>query len=329
MIVDSSTWDQFIQTHPNAHVLQSGRWGDLKSMFGWKCVRIISDDCGAQVLFKKLPLGFTIGYLPKGPVGVNASLLSELDQICMENKALFLKIEPFEWKPASDFFENDPKWIRASPIQPRRTVMISLSGSETELLNGMKQKTRYNIRLAQKKDVSVRESTDIDTFFQMAEVTGRRDGFGIHSKSYYQRVMESFGREGKAILLLSYYQEKPLAGIIVFIQGQNAWYMYGASTGEESNRMPTYLLQWEAMRLAKAKGCNTYDLWGIPDCEEAQLEDEFQQKHSHDGLWGVYRFKRGFGGEVVRSVGAWDRVYRPLAYLLYQLVLKLRSQGAD
>jgi peptidoglycan pentaglycine glycine transferase (the first glycine) len=193
----------------------------------------------------------------------------------------------------------------------------------------MRQKTRYNVRLAQKKCITVHESTDFNVFYQMAEVTGKRDGFGVHSLEYYQRIMDLFGNEGKVILLFAYYDEKPIAGIIVFIQGENSWYMYGASTDAERNRMPTYLLQWEAMKLVKAKGCLTYDLWGIPDCEEDLLENQFTEKHSHDGLWGVYRFKRGFGGEVLRSVGAWDRIYQPFLYSLYQWYMKLSHRGVE
>jgi lipid II:glycine glycyltransferase (peptidoglycan interpeptide bridge formation enzyme) len=103
---------------------------------------------------------------------------------------------------------------------------------------------------------------------------------------------------------------------MVFARGPRAWYFYGASNDEERNRMPTYLLQWEAMRWAKARGCEEYDLWGVPDVDEATLEADFANRS--DGLWGVYRFKRGFGGTLSRSVGAWDRSYLPLAYPLYR-----------
>jgi lipid II:glycine glycyltransferase (peptidoglycan interpeptide bridge formation enzyme) len=105
--------------------------------------------------------------------------------------------------------------------------------------------------------------------------------------------------------------------------------MYGASTEVERNRMPTYLLQWEAIRWAKAQGCEQYDLWGIPDVDETELEESFAQKQSHEGLWGVYRFKRGFGGKVMRSAGAWDRIYYPAIYNLYSQIMKLRGRQED
>jgi lipid II:glycine glycyltransferase (peptidoglycan interpeptide bridge formation enzyme) len=116
-------------------------------------------------------------------------------------------------------------------------------------------------------------------------------------------------------LLLAEYDGKPLAALFVARHGYRAFYLYGASSDEERNRMPTYLLQWEAMTWAKARGCEEYDLWGVPDEEEAVLEAGFETRH--DGLWGVYRFKRGFGGELKRAVQAMDRVYNPLLYWAY------------
>jgi lipid II:glycine glycyltransferase (peptidoglycan interpeptide bridge formation enzyme) len=118
-------------------------------------------------------------------------------------------------------------------------------------------------------------------------------------------------------LLIASYNHQPIASLMAFAHGNTAWYFYGASTDEERNRMPAYLLQWKAILWAKNKGCRTYDLWGIPDYPEDELEDQFLKRSN--GLWGVYRFKRGFGGEVHRTVGAWDRVYQPFIYKLYQV----------
>ena len=112
---------------------------------------------------------------------------------------------------------------------------------------------------------------------------------------------------------------------MVFTAGERAWYLYGASNNQERNRMPTYLLQWEAMLWAKQRGCLEYDLWGIPDYEEQVLEDQFEKRH--DGLWGVYRFKRGFGGSIARSADAWDRVYSPLFYTLYRWWINRQGTG--
>lgn len=328
MRVSLQEWNDFLGNHPNAHILQSGSWGELKSAFGWKAVRIVTENCGAQVLFKKLPAGLSIAYLPKGPVGQSSSLFSELDQVCREEKAIFLKVEPDIWEPdRADFLDRQTEWKKSHPIQPQRTVIVSLDGSEDELLSRMKQKTRYNIRLAEKKEINVRVSEDMQAFHQMSLITGKRDGFGVHALAYYQKVMALFHPEGHAELLMAYFQDRPVAGLVVFAQGDMAWYMYGASSDEERNRMPTYLIQWEAMKWAKSKGCKQYDLWGIPDIDEDVLEEEFSLKSSHDGLWGVYRFKRGFGGEVFRSVGAFDRVYQPGLYNIYQQIMRLRGRS--
>jgi lipid II:glycine glycyltransferase (peptidoglycan interpeptide bridge formation enzyme) len=180
----------------------------------------------------------------------------------------------------------------------------------------MKQKCRYNIRLAAKKGVTVHPWEDIESFHRMMLATGERDVFGVHSLAYYRRAYELFHPTGMAELLVAEYEGKPLAALMVFGLGKRAWYFYGASADEARNLMPTYLLQWEAMRWAKRGGCESYDLWGVPDEDEATLEASFETRH--DGLWGVYRFKRGFGGELRRAAGALDRVYNPLLYRLYQ-----------
>lgn len=330
MQVEPSCWDQFIALHPDSHILQDSLWGDLKSGFGWKTEQLVSGDCGAQVLFRRLPLGYSIGYVPKGPIGHSSDLLFKLDQVCKKQKAIFVKIEPFAWEPDESWQKlEEMDWVKSAPIQPRRTVTLPLTATEEDILAGMKQKTRYNIRLAEKKGIEIHPSEDYRSFHAMAQVTGQRDGFGVHALSYYLKVQQLFEAEKKAVLLMAYFEGKPIAGIIVFARGKNAWYMYGASTDEERNRMPTYLLQWEAIKWAKAHGCEEYDLWGIPDHDEDELESLFTEKHQHDGLWGVYRFKRGFGGTIRRSVGAWDRVYNPVLYSLYQFYVRVKKRGLD
>jgi lipid II:glycine glycyltransferase (peptidoglycan interpeptide bridge formation enzyme) len=147
------------------------------------------------------------------------------------------------------------------------------------------------------------------------EITGGRDEFGVHSREYYQQVYERFHPRGECELLIAEYEGQPLAGVIVFARGPRAWYFYGASSNEYRELMPTYLLQWEAMRWARQRGCTQYDLWGVPDEDEETLEANFTTRS--DGLWGVYRFKRGFGGQLCRAPAAWDRVYQPLLYRLY------------
>lgn len=313
MIVSLSDWNRFILSHhPNAHLLQTGEWGELKRGFGWEPVRIVSGDNGVQILFRRLPLGFTIGYIPKANVA--ASLWNEIDSVCKQNRAIFLKLEPDQWEGAQPI-TNYQLLLSPHNIQPPRTLIVDLRGSEEEILARMKQKTRYNIRLAEKKGVTVRAWDDLAAFHKMMLLTGGRDGFGVHSLEYYRRAYELLHPKDMCELLVAEYEGNPLAALFVARHGNRACYLYGASTDEERNRMPTYLLQWEAMKWAKARGCEEYDLWGVPDEDEATLEANFESRR--DGLWGVYRFKRGFGGQLKRAAQAMDRVYNPLLYWAY------------
>lgn len=319
-------WDAYLDKYPDAHLLQTSAWGELKEDFGWEAVPVQNDNCGALVLFRKLPLGFRIAYIPKGLVGTEwQTLWPELDALCRRKRAIFLKVEPDAveleqeaLQGAFTGFERDAK-----PIQPRQTILVSLEGEEEDWMARMKQKTRYNIRLAKRKGVQITETSDLSVFQDLMDTTGQRDGFGVHNQFYYQRAYDLFAPSGACAILLASYDEKPLAAMMVFARGSRAWYFYGASNNEERNRMPTYLLQWEAMRWAAAKGCNEYDLWGVPDAPEEELEANFTNRR--DGLWGVYRFKRGFGGVLVRSAGAWDRVYQPQLYRLYLRYMQGRA----
>lgn len=351
--ITAPEWDAFIARHPQAHLLQTRPWGELKSAFGWEVVHVLNaqEDLGAQVLFRRLPLGFCLAYIPKGPVGglqvdsmdevsqdaaawVNPeipawqTLWQEIDRLCRRRRAVFLKLEPDGWVIDDAAAQSSPPGFRPSahPIQPRRTLVVDLRGDEESLLGRMKQKTRYNIRLAQKKGVSVHPSADLETFYRLMQATGRRDDFGVHSLAYYRRAYELFHPRGECELLIAELEGEALGGLMVFAHGERAWYLYGASSDRRREAMPAYLLQWEAMRWARGRGCLSYDLWGVPDADEQTLEAQFMQRS--DGLWGVYRFKRGFGGPLRQALGPWDRVYSAPGYLLYQWALRLRPVEA-
>jgi len=321
---DLNTWREKFSQLADPHILQTEEWGYLKSAFGWKADWIFIQNQPVQILFRLLPLGFKIAYLPKPRLNLNdPGLIKEFDKICRGQKVIFLKIEP-------DHFEDDgsetaisDKWKVGRAIQPRRTILVDISGSEDQWLERMKQKTRYNIKLAVKKGVSVVESDDLDQFYAMIEETAEREKFGVHTKAYYQKAYQLFAKKDQVALLIASYEGIPLAGLMIFRIGKRAWYFYGASNNLERNRMPTYLLQFEAMRWAKSKGCEIYDLWGIPDEDESTLERDFESRS--DGLWGVYRFKRGFGGMVQRSSQAYDRVYNPILYELIRFIQKTRG----
>ena len=322
----ASDWDDFVRAHPHGHILQTTAWGQLKSAFGWRADPMRVGDSGALVLFRPLPLGWTLAYVPRGPL-VNWNhpsalndLLIALDRACRARRAICLKWEPDlpDSLTCADLLTSIGFRPSAHTVQPRRSLVIDLSGSEADILAHMKQKTRYNIGLAPKKEVTVRGSqspADVESFIALMGVTGIRDRFGVHSADYYRMAYDLFHSSDQCELFLAEYRGEPLAGVMAFALGKRAWYFYGASSDRERNRMAPYLAQWAAMRWAKDRGALTYDLWGVPDENEDGLESEFETRH--DGLWGVYRFKRGFGGRLVRTVGAWDRVYNPLLYQAY------------
>jgi len=324
---DPSTWKSFLDNYPDAHILQTAAWGTLKSQFGWSADYIRGDGGGCQILFRSFTLGVKLAYVPKGPVGSKLSaLLPSLLAVSRSQHAFALKIEPDAWE--QDPIETalaDQGFLRSPQlVQPRRTILVDLQGPEEDILSRMKQKTRYNIRLAARKGVVVQSSQDLAGFADMMRITADRDSFGAHSARYYQTAYDLFHHNGSCELLIASYEGQPLAALMVFRRGARAWYMYGASNDAHRNLMPTYLLQWEAMRWAKRNGCNEYDLWGVPDEDEATLEAEFSTRH--DGLWGVYRFKRGFGGKLVRSSGAWDFPIQPALYRLYRTALRIRER---
>jgi len=323
----TNEWDAFLSNYPDSHILQTGAWGEFKNYFGWYPIHVLSGNSGTQILFRRLPLGYSLAYIPKGPVGeMTTDLMDQINHVCQKNNAIVLYIEPDAWEGEFDdavLISNGFDKSQIS-IQPRRTILVSLSGEDGEWLERMKQKTRYNIRLAEKKGVVIKRSSDVAVFNHQMKATGDRNDFGIHNDEYYRRVFEQFSADNMCELLIAYYQDNPLAGLMVFFKGSRAWYFYGASSDLERNRMPAYLLQFEAMHLAKERGCSIYDMWGIPDFDEEILETQFSSRN--DGLWSVYRFKRGFGGEMKRSAGVYQKVIRRIPYNLYQFMYKLRKR---
>lgn len=327
--LSTAEWEQFVDGYPEAHILQTAAWGELKARFGWQVIRLSAGDCGAQVLFRRLPLGLSLAYIPKGPFGPPQawqSLWSEVDVLCRRQRAIVLIVEPDLWTENGQASKVSPP-VGFQPgmrsIQPPRTIVVDLLPEEAQILSRMKQKTRYNIRLAAKKGVQVRESADVGLFYQLMVETGQRDQFGVHSLEYYQYAYDLFKTSGNCKIIMAEVNGEIVAGLMVFAHQRRAWYFYGASSQKYREYMPSYLLQWEAMLWAKARGCREYDLWGVPDYDESILEAEFERRS--DGLWGVYRFKRGFGGELRRAVGPWERVYYPFFHVFYRWWVRRRD----
>ncbi len=334
-IPPAQTWDKFVGRQPRAHVLQLSEWGALKSAFEWTSETAIiggasSIEGGALLLFKPLPyrLG-TMAYLPMGPYAssVNqAAVWTGIHYTARSNGAAFLKWEPGIYEAPDVAPDFAALGFRPSPqtVQPPTTVLIDLSGDDETILARMNQGTRRKIRQSQKSGIIYKQAkrNGMDKFAALMRVTGERDSFGVHEASYYARAYDLFV-PNYAALILAEHQGDLLAGVMVFAVGKTAWYLYGASSNIKRNLMASYGVQWEALQWAKRRGCKTYDMWGVPDADEATLEAQFEQRS--DGLWGVYGFKRGWGGRVARSAGAWDYVYNPLVYAAYKLAVRYRG----
>lgn len=340
-ITDGATWNATLALMPYAHVLQTWEWGEFKAgTTGWKPQRIAYMHRGetvamAQILTRREG-PFRIMYVPKGPAlsyaegDLRTAVLEQLKHYAHEHGAIFIKLDPdvvlgtgVPGEP--DAYEDPPgqqiaaEWTQAGlrfsrdQIQFRNSIIVDLRRSEDELLAAMKQKTRYNVRLASRRDVTIRFGgvDDLDLLYALYAETARRDDFVIRPLDYYHKAWGDFMRAGLAQPIIAEHKGRAIAHVIIFGFGRRAWYFYGASSDEDRNRMPTYLLQWEAMRWAKAQKMVVYDFWGAPD-------DFFDE---NDPLAGVFRFKEGFGGVVVRRIGAWDYPANPVLYTAYTRVM--------
>ncbi len=343
-----SEWNRLISNLPNPHFLQTWEWAQVKAKYGWEPIPYVWGNSAAGMILKRTVsfrglFHLNILYMPKGPLldwtdtALVARVLDDLQAFAKKGKAIFLKIDPDVLLgtgiPGGEGSREDNSgqavrselkrrgWMDSSEqIQFRNTVVIDLSASEGEMLARMKQKTRYNVRLAEKKGVIVRPGTvaDLPMLYKMYAETSVRDGFVIRDEGYYQTVWRMFISNVErltlnvqqhlpaAVPLIAEVDREPVAAIFLFSFAGRAYYVYGMSRDAHREKMPSYLLQWEAMKRAKTAGCMTYDLWGAPD--------EFNES---DSLWGVFRFKEGLGGEVVRTLGAYDFAPNKMLYRLY------------
>jgi len=325
-------WNHFVLRHPRGHFLQLAQWGQQKTAYGWTSDRVtIEEDgniiAGAQLLFRPLPMKLgTMAYLPYGGyVTDNAqwdNLLTAIHDCAKSHNAAFLK-----WEPGFNFALDVEKWgFQDSPqrVQPPNTIMIDVTSADDDIQARMNTSTRRNIRKAYKNDIQYYEATpaDLSKFTKMMDITGERNDFGVHESAYYKLMYELFVPEHAALILADHDGDTLAANLVVSV-GDTAVYLEGASSNKKRKLMASYGVQWEAIKWAQQRGCHWYDMWGIPDEDEAMLEDQFQDRS--DGLWGVYRFKRGWGGEVMRAAGAWDYVYNLVVYMAYKAALKVRS----
>jgi peptidoglycan pentaglycine glycine transferase (the first glycine) len=353
------SWNELIASLPLPHLLQSWEWSQVKAKYGWQPMPFVWSDslpasshtplAAAMILKRSIPVGgfakkMCVLYIPKGPnldwddAVLRRRVLGDLQVFAKRQGAIFVKLDPdvalgrgvpgtqaaveFTGGQAvrSELMERSWKFSQ-DQIQFRNTVLIDLSPNVDELLAGMKQKTRYNLRLAQKKGVTVRVGTadDLPLLYRMYAETSVRDGFLIREAGYYQTVWRTFGGSSSGApsrstpfheSLIAEVDGDPVGAVSIFHFAGQAIYLFGMSRNENREKMPNYLLQWEAMQRAKALDNKLYNLWGAPD--------EFDES---DDLWGVFRFKEGLGGYVLRTLGAWDYTPNPIFYKMYTEML--------
>ena len=328
---DAAEFDRFVTAHPKAHFLQTSDWGKVKTNWRWRGI-ICRDESGAikgaaAFLIRKIPLlPYTLFYSPRGPVcdlhdrEVVTALMEGAKDLGKKFGCCDIKIDTdtgvdddairelmtglgFKFMGNTQSFET---------AQPRFVFRLNVEGkTEDELMASFHNKTRYNIRVAEKKGVSIeiKGAEAAEDFHKIMIETGNRDNFGIRSTEYFERILNSLGKNAR--LYLAYYEGKPIAGSLAILCGDKVWYLYGASSNEHRNLMPNYLVQWAMIQWAVAEGCRIYDLRGV-----SGFLDE------SNPLYGIYKFKKRFGGDLTEFIGEMDLVVKPLGFKLVSFAEK-------
>jgi peptidoglycan pentaglycine glycine transferase (the first glycine) len=329
-------WDRLVLSLPRAHVLQSSLWGDIKSRWGWSVHRLTWGAAGrewavAQALVRPVAGGrLRLAYVPRGPIVRQADepsrwreLLGELGAWARRLGVAAVKIDPgvpSEWSGVTGAWRAVGCRPTVREVQFPNTMVSDLTMGEEGLLAAMKPKTRYNVRLAGRRGVKVREGSaaDLDAFHRLYRLTAARGGFAVRSWEYYRDAWTAFLEAGWGVLLMAERDGQALAGCLPVAYGPTAWFLYGASSDVGREHMPSHLAQWESLRWAVRRGCRTYDWWGGP----TRLDPD-------DPMWGVYQFKRGFGALLVQQTGAWDLPAHRGLYAVFRLAETARSAWLD
>ncbi|MDR2246192.1 MAG: peptidoglycan bridge formation glycyltransferase FemA/FemB family protein [Treponema sp.] len=325
--------------------LQSAFWGNFKARFGWQARGFLAgwgagEERPLLVLCRPLGPGVSFVYVPWGPElpgehdaafrqGALAELAGALRPFFRD--AAFIRFDPPWYTQGAEAFPpllEKPFTRAAADVQPPDSVLVDLDRPATAVLENMKPKGRYNIRLSAKKGVTLRRAADAElpVFYGLFQETARRDGIAIHSLAYYQTLFSlsreypgtdvpGTGARPDVRLYIAREGGEDLAALIMLIRGRQAVYLYGASSDHKRNLMAPYGLQWKAMKEAQAAGCREYDLFGIPPRDDP----------SHP-MSGLYRFKTNFGGTVIHRCGSWDYPYRPVMKCLFDVAWGIRKQ---
>jgi serine/alanine adding enzyme len=337
---DAGQWAAFAGAHPDSHPLQSPAWGALKNAFGWSArVLAVAGPRGllaGALLLTRRRAGLAAAYVPRGPLlsgdaQADALLLDQLERVARSQRAVFLRLEP-------GLLEDDERagalhsalllrdFQPADPLQPHSSVHLDLRPEPERLLAAMSKGHRADIRRAAREGVVAtagRAEHDLDAFYSILEETSRRNQFGIHSRAYYQATLEQFG--DAAQLWVARREGLPEAAALTIAWGRQSLYLASGSSEAGLRSGAQHAIQWEVIRWARERGCATYDLWGIPDAfgqaaveQDAGERERLEQAAKADALYGVYRFKKGFGGRVVRYLPAYDRVFLAPLYALWR-----------
>ncbi|MFR0822038.1 MAG: lipid II:glycine glycyltransferase FemX [Clostridia bacterium] len=324
-------YENFLKNHPLCDFQQSIAWGKLKVDWKNELILIHNDKeeivASMSVLIRKIPMFGNLMYVPRGPVGdiqdknILEQLTYQVRKLAKTYKAFVIKIEPNVEKSNQAFtimakdlgyhIYSDAMNFKQE-IQARHNFRLFINHrTKEELFQSFSSKTRYNIRLAQRKGVQIQNFGEegLDTFYTLLEETGRRDGFRVRKQEYFERLYQVFPKENLQ-LKIAYYEGKPIAGILLMLYGKKMWYLYGASSNLYRNTMPNYLLQWEAIQLAAEKDFDIYDFRGV----------SFQENGEADGL---FHFKKSFGTQLVELIGEMYIPFKPIRYKLYQLAEKM------
>lgn len=340
-INEKERYNDFVKNHARGHFLQTWEWGEVKRGMGWEPLPLVLEadgDIKASLLILKKPLPLPglkkcIFYSPRGPVvDVNNQELGTLlfegaSRVAKDHGAIFLKIDPDEPSSNETFktileqcrFQKNETGLNFEGVQPTFVFRLDIKPDAEELLANMHSKTRYNIRLARRKGVVVRQADDkedLKKFYALLEETAIRDEFLIRGYEYFEMIWDHMVESGMAEVFLAEWEGHLVAATLALRLGDKAWYLYGASSNQYRNVMPNYLIQWEMICWAKEHGCTLYDFRGVSgDLDES------------NPLYGLYKFKKGFNGDFTEFVGDWDTVYSPFFYFLWSRTLPLYMQS--
>ena len=310
-IEDRESWNKFV-AQAGGSFLQSWAWGNFQHDYGREIKRIaIEQDgqiiAGTQIIIYQLPAKRTYFFSPRGPVVYQDLILEKIRELAPKKNSIFWRLEPTEeWVP------EELNLKRVKDIHPRKTLILDITKNEDELLKNMKSKTRYNIRLAAKKGVKVRVSSDvkdIDIFYELIGSTAKRQSIRVFPRSYYQLMLHILEEQSLAKIYLAEYEGKVIAANLMLAFGNTMTYLHGGTSDEHRNLMAPYLLQWQAILDAKMAELSRYDFFGISDSKPSWA--------------GITRFKKGFGGQEVTYPGTFELPFNNMWYSAYQTVKKL------